>query len=192
MKIGYARVSTPEQNLSSQIKILKEAGCEKIFTDQLSAVRVVRPGLDQALNISRPGDVLVVSKLDRLGRRTVDLLDFVKVLEDKGVSLESISDGIDPSSAMGRAMFTIASVFAELERDLILERTHAGISAAKANGVKFGPPEKLSDEQVKAASRLLKTADDNGEFPSMSSIAQVFNVDKSTLSRRLKKLDAGA
>jgi len=188
MLIGYARVSTVDQNLDLQINALREAGCEEIFQDKLSAVSVIRPGLAGAMSIARSGDTLVVWKLDRLGRRTTDLLDFIKELEAKSIGLKSISDGIDPSGPIGKAIFTIAAAFAELERDLMLERTQRGLEAAKAKGTKFGRPPRITDSQVKVARELLDAPNEDGNKRSLAEIAKVFNVDKSTLSRRLRSL----
>ncbi len=187
MKIGYARVSTVEQNLDLQIKALKEAGCEKIYSEKLSALRVLRPELEEALRISRAGDTLVVWKLDRLGRRTTDLLEFIEKLGERGVGFHSISDGIDPSSAIGKAVFTIAAAFSELERDILLERTNRGIAAAKEKGVKFGRPRKIDTDDIKNAITLLDTPDVDGNIPTLTAVAKTLKTSKSTLSRRLKE-----
>lgn len=185
MKIGYARVSTSDQNLDLQLKALEEAGCEEIYSEKLSSGRVVRPELERALSRLREGDVFVVWKLDRLGRRTVELLDFIQELEERRVTFQSLSDGIDPSSAIGKAIFTIAGAFAELERNLIRERTLRGLEAAKAKGTKFGRKRKLGDKQIEMAIKLLATPNKDGAHPTYEEVADVFGVNKSTLSRRV-------
>ncbi len=148
---------------------------------------MLRPELEEALRISRAGDTLVVWKLDRLGRRTTDLLEFIEKLGERGVGFHSISDGIDPSSAIGKAVFTIAAAFSELERDILLERTNRGIAAAKEKGVKFGRPRKIDTDDIKNAITLLDTPDVDGNIPTLTAVAKTLKTSKSTLSRRLKE-----
>ncbi|WP_282611162.1 recombinase family protein [Pelagibius sp. Alg239-R121] len=185
MKIGYARVSTHEQNLDLQLKALQEAGCDEVYSEKISSGRVIRPELEKALSRLREGDTLVVWKLDRLGRRTVELLDFIQDMERRGVAFQSLSDGIDPSSATGKAIFPIAGAFAELERNLIRERTLRGLEAAKAKGTKFGRKRKLGDKQVEMAVKLLETPHKDGSLPTYEEVAEVLGVNKSTISRRI-------
>lgn len=185
MKIGYARVSTSDQNLDLQLKALNDAGCKEVYSEKISSGRVIRPELEKALSRLREGDTFVVWKLDRLGRRTVELLEFIQDMEKRGVAFQSLSDGIDPSSPIGKAIFTIAGAFAELERNLIRERTVRGLEAAKAKGTKFGRKRKLDDKQVEMAIKLLDTPHKDGSLPTYEEIAEVFGVDKSTISRRV-------
>lgn len=125
--------------------------------------------------------------MDRLGRKTTDLLDFIEDLEKKEIGFHSITDGIDPSSAIGKAIFTIASAFAELERDLILERTNRGIAAAKEKGTQFGRPRKIDKDDIKNAIILLETPNAEGKLPTITAVAKTLKTSKATLSRRLKE-----
>jgi DNA invertase Pin-like site-specific DNA recombinase len=156
MLIGYARVSTTEQNLESQIYALKEAGCERIFQDKISGVRSDRPGLAQALDFVREGDTLVVWKLDRLGRSMKGLVDLAADLESRKVHFRSLTDGIDTQGAAGRFFFNIMAALAVMERDLILERTRAGLAAAKRAGRTGGRPSVMTPAKLDAARKLLR------------------------------------
>jgi DNA invertase Pin-like site-specific DNA recombinase len=155
MLIGYARVSTLDQSLDLQIDALEKAGCEKIFTDKMSGAKT-RPGLDEALAFLRPGDVLVVWKLDRLGRRTVKLIQLIEELKERGIGFKSLSNAIDTTTPEGMFIYRISSSFAELERDLARERTMAGLSAARARGRLGGRPRKLKGKQAEIAAAMLK------------------------------------
>jgi DNA invertase Pin-like site-specific DNA recombinase len=178
MLIGYARVSTLEQNLDLQIDALQKAGCEKIFTDKMSGAKT-RPGLDEALDFLRPEDVLVVWKLDRLGRRTVKLIQLIEELKERGIGFKSLSNAIDTTTPEGMFIYRISSSFAELERDLARERTMAGLSAARARGRLGGRPRKLNDKQAKLAATMLK--DPN---TSIDEVCETFpNVSRRTLYR---------
>ena len=137
MLIGYARVSTLDQNLDLQLDALTTAGCEQIFSDKMSGAKT-RPGLDEALAFLRPGDALVVWKLDRLGRRTVKLIQLIEALKARGIGFKSLSNAIDTTTPEGMFIYRISSSFAELERDLARERTMAGLQAARARGRKGG------------------------------------------------------
>lgn len=138
MKIGYARVSRDDQQLDLQHDALTAAGCERIFSDKMSGAKASRPGLDEALAFARPGDVLVVWRLDRLGRSMSELLRLTANLESTGVGLESLKEQIDTTSAAGRLVFHVFAAMAEFERNLIRERTFAGLEAARARGGKAG------------------------------------------------------
>ncbi|RTL52293.1 MAG: recombinase family protein [Rhodocyclaceae bacterium] len=135
MKVGYARVSTQDQSLDLQMDALKAAGCEKVFTEKASdGAAADRAQLTAALEFARAGDVLVVWKLDRLGRTSRRLVELVHQLRDKGIEFQSCTDGIDTTTAMGRFFFVVMAALAEMERELIMERTRAGLAAAKARG----------------------------------------------------------
>jgi hypothetical protein len=130
LKIGYARVSTDDQNLEAQLDALKKAGCKRIFTDKISGAQADRPGLRDALSHLRPSDTLVVWKLDRLGRRVKGLIDLVNEMQSQGVQFRSLTDGIDTKTSAGRFFFHVMASLAQMERELIMERTHAGFEAA--------------------------------------------------------------
>lgn len=153
MKIGYARVSTDDQNLDLQRDALGGAGCERLFTDTISGAKADRPGLAAALEFARAGDVLIVWRLDRLGRSTPDLIRQVGELRAKGIGFESLTEKIDASTATGRLVFHIFAALAEFERNLIRERTHAGLAAARARGRKGGRRE-LDPEKQAAIARM--------------------------------------
>ena len=140
MKIGYARVSTKDQNLGLQIDALTKAGCEKIYQDIASGARSERPALNEMIHNLRPGDVLVIWKLDRLGRSLNHLISLVNDLMEKKIGLQSLHDPIDTTTAQGRLSFNLFASLAEFERDLIRERTQAGLSAARARGRNGGRP----------------------------------------------------
>lgn len=154
MNIGYARISTPDQSLSLQTDALTEAGCDRIFSDVASGAKANRPGLHDALTSLREGDTLVIWRLDRLGRTTSELLAIVADLEKRGIHLQSLRETIDTSSSVGKLVFHIFSGLAEFERDLIQERTRAGLASALARGRKGGRPAKLTPEQRRIALEL--------------------------------------
>ena len=153
MKIGYARVSTTDQSFDLQTDALKQAGCEKIFSDHgVSGAKAERPGLDKALDHVRKGDTLVIWKLDRLGRS----LSIVEELKQQGADFASVQDGFDTSSASGKMVFSVIGAMAEYERNLMRERTMAGLAAARARGRMGGRPKSLDGGQVKVAIALAK------------------------------------
>jgi DNA invertase Pin-like site-specific DNA recombinase len=151
MKFGYTRVSTKEQNRDLQLDSLVKEGCEEIFHETASGIKAERPVLQGLLYKVRAGDVIVVWKLDRLGRSLKHLVDLVNTLMEKEVGLKSLQDPIDTTHAQGRLIFNIFASLAEFERDLIVERTHAGLSAARARGRKGGRPKGLSESAEKKA-----------------------------------------
>jgi DNA invertase Pin-like site-specific DNA recombinase len=155
MLIGYARVSTQDQNLELQRKALIDAGCEKIFDDKVSGSRSERPGLTQALEILRDGDTLVVWKLDRLGRSVKHLVDLVGELDGLGVHFRSLTDLIDTSTASGRFFFHVMASLAEMERELTVERTRAGLEVARSLGRVGGRKRKMTDSKLESARKLL-------------------------------------
>ncbi len=140
MKIGYARVSTQDQTAALQLDALRAAGCERIFEDTASGANTDRPGLADALAFARPGDVLVIWRLDRLGRSLRDLIDLAADLREREVELCSLQEAIDTTTAGGKMLFHIMAALAEFERNLIQERTTAGLAAARARGRKGGRP----------------------------------------------------
>jgi DNA invertase Pin-like site-specific DNA recombinase len=156
MLIGYARVSTPSQSLDLQIDALVQAGCDKnkIFTDIASGSKTARPGLDKALDYARAGDILVVWKLDRLGRSLGHLIEVVRGLSDRGIGFKSIQESLDTTTSGGRLIFHVFGAIAEFERDLIRERTNAGLEAARARGKKGGRKRVLTDKQISVGKSL--------------------------------------
>ncbi|REI33280.1 recombinase family protein [Staphylococcus felis] len=184
MKIGYARVSTGLQNLNLQEDRLNQYGCEKIFSDHVSGVKSKRPGLDKAIEFARSGDIIVVWRLDRLGRNMEDLITLVNEINEQGVSFHSLEENItmDKSSSTGQLLFHLFAAFAEFERNLILERSSAGRIAARARGRYGGRPEKLNQKDLK----LLKTLYDNGT--PIKTIAEQWQVSRTTIYRYLNKL----
>lgn len=181
MLIGYARVSTEEQNLDLQIDALRSAGCKRIFTDRLSGSRADRPGLADAVSHLRPGDTLAVWKLDRLGRTVRQLVEFVSTLSHDGIEFRSLTDGIDTKTPTGRFFFHMMAALAEMERDLTRERTMAGLAAARAQGRKGGRPRALTKKQVTQVKHLMKHPDQT-----MAEIAATMGVSRSTLYRAIR------
>ncbi len=155
MLIGYARVSTQDQNLQMQHEALTKAGCQKIIEDKISGGRTQRPGLNMILEILRKGDTLVVWKLDRLGRSVKNLVDLIANLANQGVHFKSLTDSIDTSTPSGRFFFHIMASLAEMERELTVERTRAGLAVARQLGRKGGRKRKMTDSKIKLAKQLL-------------------------------------
>ena len=181
MKIGYARVSTNDQNLDLQMDALKEAGCGKIFSDRgVSGAKTERPGLDKALDQIRKGDILVIWKLDRLGRSLSHLLSIIEDLKLKGVDFASVQDGFDTSTASGKMVFSVIGAMAEYERNLIRERTMAGLASARARGRKGGRPKQLDEGQVRVAIALAEA----GELP-IKEICEQVGCSRSTYYRQV-------
>ncbi|PZF87828.1 resolvase [Listeria ivanovii] len=180
-KIGYARVSTRDQKLDLQIDALKRAGCNRIFKEKQSGRITKRAELDLAMKTLKPGDTFVVYKLDRLGRTTRQLLELIEELRLIKVDFVSVQDNIDTSSSMGRFIFTVMSAFAEMEADLIRERTMAGLESARKKGNIGGRP-KLPEETVKEAIALYSEGN-----TSIQDISARLNIARSTLYRYLKK-----
>jgi DNA invertase Pin-like site-specific DNA recombinase len=146
IKLGYARVSTHEQNLDLQTDALKSEGCKQIFTDKVSGVKAKKPNFEKLLEYARQGDTIVVWKLDRLGRSTVQLIGLIEELKEKGIHLKSLNEAIDTSSATGMLFFQFMCILAEHERNIIRERTTAGLTAARARGRTGGRPKGLSEQ----------------------------------------------
>jgi DNA invertase Pin-like site-specific DNA recombinase len=155
MLIGYARVSTLDQNLDLQIDALTKAGCQRLFDDKMSGSRAERPGLAKALEMLREGDTLVVWKLDRLGRSVKHLVDMVGQLHQQGVHFKSLTDAIDTGTPSGRFFFHVMASLAEMERELTGERTRAGLEVARQLGRKGGRKRKMTDSKIESARKLL-------------------------------------
>ena len=155
MLIGYARVSSEDQNLDLQIDALKKTGCSKIFSDKLSGINKKRPGLDDALSHLRSGDTFVIWKLDRLGRNLKGLIELVGKLEETGVHFQSITDGIDTTTPAGRFFFHVMASLAQMERELLIERTKEGLIAARKRGRVGGRRRIMTPSKVEAAKKLL-------------------------------------
>jgi len=155
MLIGYARVSTQDQNLDLQIEALTKAGCKKVFDDKISGSRAERPGLAKALEMLRDGDTLVVWKLDRLGRSVKNLVDLVGELHKQGVQFKSLTDAIDTGTPSGRFFFHVMASLAEMERELTIERTRAGLEVARQLGRKGGRKRQMTDSKIESAKKLL-------------------------------------
>jgi len=155
MLVGYTRVSTNQQNIDLQIKALKDAGCEKIYQDKISGNKTEKVGLDNALEILREGDTFIVWKLDRVGRSIKHLIDFVKDLENRGINFLSLTDSIDTSSPSGRFFFHVMASLAQMERELIIERTRAGLETAKKLGRKGGRKRIMTNSKIESAKKLL-------------------------------------
>jgi len=155
MLIGYARVSTQDQNLDLQIEALTKAGCKKVFDDKISGSRAQRLGLTQALDMLREGDTLVVWKLDRLGRSVKNLVELVGELHQQGVQFKSLTDSIDTGTPSGRFFFHVMASLAEMERELTVERTRAGLEVARQLGRKGGRKRQMTDSKIESAKKLL-------------------------------------
>lgn len=184
MKFGYARVSTRDQNLNMQIDDLLKEGCEKIFQESASGANVTRPELDKLLEQIRRGDVIVIWKLDRLGRSLKHLVALIGELINKGVGLKSLNDPIDTTSSQGRLIFNIFASLAEFERDIIIERTQAGLKAARARGRRGGRPKGLTDA-AKRKAVAAKALYNEGNL-SVSEIAGNLGISKGTLYSYLR------
>ena len=180
---GYARVSTEEQDLGMQIDELKAAGCKFVFSDKASGVRSERPSLDDCLNKLQAGDTLVVWRLDRLGRSMPHLVSIVSELKDKGIGFKSLRDGaIDTTTASGELVFNLFAALAQFERELIRERTRAGLKAARARGRNGGrKPIHFNDPKVRMAKKM--HAD---KSMSVNDICSTLNISRATLYRYLK------
>jgi DNA invertase Pin-like site-specific DNA recombinase len=181
MLIGYARISTLDQTLALQQDALTQAGCEQLYTDTLSGSVTERPGLTQALSHLRAGDTLVVWRLDRLGRSLSHLIETVSQLQERGISFRSLQEQIDTTTTGGKLVFHFFGALAEFERDLIRERTHAGLQAARARGRLFGRPKVLSLQQVKQLHSLVQD-----ERNTVAEICQNLGISRATYYRYMK------
>ena len=181
MLVGYARVSTHEQNPALQTDALKQAGCQKVFEDKISGAKADRPGLAAALEYVRKGDTLLVWRLDRLGRSLKDLIEIVAGLEKRGVGFRSLQESIDTTTSGGRLIFHVFGALAEFERNLIRERTQAGLAAARARGRKGGRPKALDRQKRELLYRLY-----DEKKHTIKQICQLIGVSKPTLYAYLK------
>ncbi len=186
MLIGYARVSTSDQSLDLQLDALNAQGCEKIFTDVASGARVARPGLDEAMLYLRKGDTLVVWRLDRLGRSLRHLIQVVNQLHEEEKSFKSLQENLDSSTSAGKLIFHVFGALAEFERDLIRDRTMAGLAAARARGKYGGRPRVMDKKKIAMAKALL--ADRNN---TVADVCETLGVSRATLYAylRMKPVD---
>jgi len=177
-QFGYARVSTRDQDLAAQDAELMAAGCAKVFKEEVSGVKTDRPELAKAISRLEPGDVLVVTRLDRLARSTRDLLNVIAAVSERGAGFKSLKDSwADTTSPHGRLMLTVLGGLAEFERELIRARTGEGRKRAKERGVRFGRPRKMTPHQRKEALQRLHAGE------TMADVARTYNVDGTTIGR---------
>ncbi|WP_417521932.1 recombinase family protein [Marinobacter sp.] len=187
MIIGYARVSTNDQNPELQVDALEKAGAEQVFQEKLTGTLRERPELSQCLRTLRKGDILIVWKLDRLARSLKDLVEIVQDLQDRGVGFKSLTESIDTTSSGGRLVFHIFGALAEFERDLIRERTTAGLQAARARGRKGGRKPSMSDSDIKKAIAML-----SDPRITKKEVAEHFDVSRTTLNSSLKRVGSAS
>lgn len=181
MIFGYARASTKEQNLNAQLDALKKAGCEEIFQEKVSGAVRERPELKRMIEKLRKGDTVIVYKLDRISRSTKHLIELTELFEQKEVNFISIVDNIDTNSAMGRFFFRLMASIAELEKDIVSERTKAGLEAARARGKKGGRP-KLDEKKIKTALKMY----DSKQY-SIAEITKTVGISAPTLYRYINE-----
>ena len=181
MKYGYARVSKSDQNADLQVAALKEAGCDKIIVEKVSGASSKRPKLEDLIGELEENDTLAVWRLDRLARNVDDLRAKVLWLGDEGINFLSLNESIDTTTANGKLIFNVFSAVIGFERDLLIERTRAGVQQARERGARLGRPPALSPEQISHAWKLVN----GGE--QVKSVASTFGVDKTTLYRAMKK-----
>jgi DNA invertase Pin-like site-specific DNA recombinase len=191
MRIGYARISTDQQDHALQQDALEKAGCERIFTETASGARSDRPELAKLLEQARKGDVLVVWRLDRLGRSLRHLIELSEQLQTRGIGLMSVTEAIDTSTATGRLMFSILGALAAMEREVLIERTKAGLRAAAQRGRRGGRPRTVDEAKLRAAKAMLASG-----TMTASEVARQIGISPSTLYRHLPggrgSLDAAA
>lgn len=183
MIIGYARVSTLEQNLDLQIDALNQAGCEKIFVDKATGANMSRPALAEALQFMRAGDRLIIWKMDRLGRNMLDCLKFLEELKQTGINLSSLTEGCGTGTASEQLLMALLMSFAQHERNLIIERTRAGLEAARARGRYGGRPKKLTPQQEKGLAAMAAKPE-----ISIGEIAEAFGISRPCVYSYIKRL----
>ena len=181
MNIGYARVSTQDQTLALQKDALEKIGCKKIFTDTASGAKQERKGLDEVLEYVREGDTLVVWRLDRLGRSLKHLIETITELNNRKIGFKSIQENIDTTTSGGKLVFHIFGALAEFERDIIRERTNAGLQAARARGRKGGRPKALTPKKAQMVQDLYRNKEN-----SIDEICKTLNISRTTLYRYIK------
>ena len=181
MKIGYARISTVDQNLELQTDALEKADCEKIFTDQASGAKDDRKGLIDAIEFCRKGDSLVVWKLDRLGRSLKHLIETINLLYEKKVGFISLQENIDTTTSGGKLVFHVFGALAEFERELIRERTNAGLASARKRGRMGGRPKVMTSKQIRIAKTMLKDSN-----TTIKEVCETLGISKTTLYRYVK------
>jgi DNA invertase Pin-like site-specific DNA recombinase len=184
MLVGYARVSTQDQTLNLQKDALEKIGCTKIFTDTASGAKAERTGLNEALDYVREGDVLVVWRLDRLGRSLKHLIETITELNNRKIGFKSLTENIDTTTSGGKLVFHIFGALAEFERDIIRERTNAGLQAARARGRKGGRPKLLSGKKIAHLHELY-----NNKNNSINEVCKTLNISRTTLYRYIKAGD---
>ncbi len=182
MKIGYARVSTEDQEMASQIELLEKEGCERIYREKISGANREREELKQALNMLRKGDTFVVMKLDRLGRTVKQLVELMDWFTEQEIQFKSIQDGIDTTTANGRFFFHIMSAFSELERELIRERTQVGLSSARRRGRVGGRPETHGEDKKEIAYQMVME-----NHQTVAEIAKAMSMSRATIYRYIEK-----
>jgi DNA invertase Pin-like site-specific DNA recombinase len=191
MLIGYARVSTSDQTLDLQKDALEKAGCDKIFTDTASGAKAERIGLDQAISYVRKGDTLVVWRLDRLGRSLPHLIETITALNNRGIGFKSITEAIDTTTSGGKLVFHIFGALAEFERDIIRERTQAGLTAARARGRRGGRPKALTPKKIQQLQTLSRDTTNT-----INDICRTLHISRATFYRYLndkhKPVDTGS
>jgi len=180
MLVGYARVSTLDQNLDLQIEALKEAGCEKIFVEKISGANKDSPQFEEALSYMRAGDCLVIWKLSRLARSLTKAIKSIKTLEDQQISLKVITQKIDTTTPEGRLFFHINASFDQFQREIIVENTKAGLRSARKHGRVGGRPSIMSDEKIRSAKAMLK---DTENYPFISDIIEALSIGRTTFYR---------
>ncbi len=185
MKIGYARVSTDDQNMSLQLDALQAAGCDEVFQDHVSGAAMKRPGLDAALAALQPGDVLTVWRLDRLGRTMPHLVTTVADFAERGIGFQSITEAMDTTTAGGELLFHVMGALAQFERRLNAERSRAGIDAARRRGKHLGRPADLTPEKITHARQMIDSGQQN-----VTGMAKIIGVHRVTLHKALKRTRA--
>ena len=183
MLVGYARISTQDQNLDLQEDSLRSSGCERIFKDVASGAKKEKLGLIEAMSFIRKGDTLVVWKLDRLGRSLKHLIETINYLNEKKIGFRSLQEGIDTNTSGGKLIFHIFAALAEFERDIIKERTQAGLKAARSRGRLGGRPKIMDDKKISIAKSLL-----NDSKNSINDICEILKISRSTLYRNINKI----
>jgi len=185
--LGYCRVSTADQNEELQVDALTGASCDRIFTDHASGKLEHRPALDAMLELLRPGDTVVVWRLDRLGRSVKHLLEMVALLESRGVGLKSLHESIDTTTPTGRLTLHLFASIGQFERDLLVERTQAGLAAARSRGRRGGRPTVMTTEKIAVAKAMYASKEHD-----VATIARVVGVSRASLYRALAVRDASA